>query len=127
MRTKKFESNESLLQQPSRKSSHHHDAYYIEYDHGDEMPNYVLQYDLSTNHIEQHGHDSSNVYKFLARRLHRRGWTNHQYSCWRCNGKVVGEAAYDANFVANEVEAQYGVGVFIRLEYQRHLQFIQVR
>jgi hypothetical protein len=90
------------------------------------MPNYVLQYDLSTNHIEDNGHDSSNVYKYLARRLSRRGWTKHQYSCWRCDGKAVGEAAYDANFVANDLEAQYGVGVFVRLEYQRHLQFIQL-
>jgi hypothetical protein len=40
-------------------------------------------YDLNTNHIEQNGHDSSNVYKFLGSRMHRRGWTKHQYSCWR--------------------------------------------
>lgn len=91
------------------------------------MPNYVLQYDLDTHHIESNGYDSSNVYKYLARRLRQRGWARHQYSCWRCYGKTANAADFDANFAANQLEAQYGVGVFLRLEYQRHLQFIQVR
>jgi hypothetical protein len=41
--------------------------------------------------------------------------------------KTANAADLDANFAANQLEAQYGVGVFLRLEYQRHLQFIQVR
>ena len=36
------------------------------------MPNYVLQYDLSSLHIANNGHGSSNVYKFISRRLRRR-------------------------------------------------------
>ena len=87
------------------------------------MPNYVLRYDVNTNHIET----SSNVYQFLARRLRHRGWTRHQYSCWRANGKRAADAFNEATFFANALEAQYGVGVVINLEYQRHLVFIQIR
>jgi hypothetical protein len=91
------------------------------------MPNYVLQYDLSTNHIEGNGHDSSNVLNFLGRRLRRRGWTKHQYSCWKANGKTIVEAYNEAGDCTTELEARYGIRVFIRLEYQRHLEFVQVR
>ena len=85
-------------------------------------------YDLSSLHIENNGHDSSNVYKFISRRLRRRGWTKHQYSCWRRNGLSVHQAhATTAHFIGSQAEAQYGDGVFIRLEYQRHLQFVSVR
>ena len=59
----------------------------------------------------------SNVYEYLARRLHQRGWARHQYSCWRCYGKTSNATDFDANFAANQLEAQHGVGVY----------FIQVR
>jgi hypothetical protein len=53
---------------------------------------------------------------FLGRRLRRQGWT--KYSSWRCNGKALVDAHNDADLIADELETQYGVGVFIRLEYQ---------
>jgi hypothetical protein len=81
------------------------------------MPDYLLQYDLSSNHIEANVHDCSSVYKYLARRLRRRGWAKHQYSCWRCNNKPAGAANNEPNNLANQFEAQYGVGVFLRLEF----------
>lgn len=33
----------------------------------------------------------------------------------------------DAVAIANALETQYGVGIFLNLEYQRHLTFIQIR
>jgi hypothetical protein len=91
------------------------------------MPDYPLQYDLSANYIEANGHNRSSVYRYLARRLHERGWTTHQYSCWSGDNKAGVVADNDAFDVADQIEAQYGVGVFLRFEYQRSLHFVQVR
>jgi hypothetical protein len=91
------------------------------------MPIYVLQYDLSSDHIDTNGHTSWSVYQFLASRLQQRGWTRHQYACWKANGKGPNDFFNDAVAIANALETQYGVGIFLNLEYQRHLAFIQIR
>jgi hypothetical protein len=70
------------------------------------------------SNLEDNGHamvtdDSSNVYKFLKRRLLRRGWTKHQYSCWRSINKGFIAAQTDVIQIAGQFEAQYRVGVFI--------------
>ena len=52
------------------------------YDHGNDMPNCVLHYDLGTTHIAQQGH-SSNVYKLRARRLLRTGMVELADEGWK--------------------------------------------
>ena len=91
------------------------------------MPNYLLQYDLDTVYIQNNGYHRSTVYRHLAGELSQRGWIRHQRSCWRSNGKTALQAQNDADDIADDLENQYGVGVFGRLEYERHLNFIQVR
>lgn len=91
------------------------------------MPNYVLQYDLSTNHIDTNGHASSAVYAHIGRLLQSRGWARHQYSCWRVEGKGAGAAAYDAAWILNQMEGRWGFGIFIHLHYERRTQFFVLR
>jgi hypothetical protein len=40
---------------------------------------------------------------------------------------MQGKTHADTDLIARELEAQYGVGVFIGIEYQQHLEFFVVR
>lgn len=93
------------------------------------MPNYVLQYDLNTVHIRNRVPpvERSAVYRHLGQQLSLRGWTKYQKSCWRGIGKTGFQAQTDANAAANNLEANFGVGVIRRLDYQRYSNFFQVR
>ena len=98
------------------------------------LPNFVLQYDLTqhqSNHIDNIGYASSTVYANIGRILQSRGWTRHQYSCWRVEGKgALAAVQYDAAYVANEMEARFvgpAPGIFIHLQYEERTQFFAVQ
>lgn len=91
------------------------------------MPDFVLQYDLSSLHITNNGHVPSTVYRHISRLLRQRGWTRHQYSCWRVEAKTLANGTNDANNIAAQMEARWGVGIFLHLEHQDRNGFIVTR
>ena len=91
--------------------------------------NFVLQYDLSTTFTEENGYPSSTVYEYIARLLQDRGYTRHQYSCWRRENISIAEAANDADYIAQRMEIRFGPapGICIALHYEQRIGFYVVR
>ena len=67
------------------------------------MPDFVLQYDLSSQFIDV----VEQKYNFIAGRLHARGYYRHQYSCFRFERITVAQANADGDNIAAEVEARF--------------------
>lgn len=79
------------------------------------MARYLLQYDLDSVHIRNRGQHRSAAYRILARELEQRGWAKYE------KDKTFLHAQNDANHVAVYLEAQFGNGVFVRLDFERYL------
>ena len=93
------------------------------------MANYVLQYDLNLNCIDNNGIPRSTVYAFVTRYLNQRGFQRYQQSFWRADNIILGPIFF--NFVvaafANALEIRFGVGVFRHLHYEQRFNFVTVR
>ena len=82
---------------------------------------------MMTNHIDTNNHASSKVYAYISRILRNRGCTRSQFSCWRIENQSAANAALDAGYVAAQMEARFGQGIFLHLDYERRTHFFHIR
>jgi hypothetical protein len=93
------------------------------------MPDFVIQYDLRTQFIDNNGYSRSTVYDYIARRLQSRGYYRHQYSCFRIEGITLAQAHVDCGNIAAEIEARFppAPGISIAFHYEQRTGFYVVR
>ena len=86
-----------------------------------------LQYDVSYNHCTANDIKPSAVYQFIKRRLITGSGKEKNTPVGSALASPYLVANADANRLANQVEAQYGVGIWVRMHLQRRVTPTQIR